>query len=55
MAAEGEEPIDAGPTGYVPNLVEEMRKFEMGGVYFGPEETYNLQKSLTVTFLFNLC
>lgn len=42
-----EEPQDPGQCGYVPNLPEEMKKFEWAGIYFGEEETYQLQKSLT--------
>jgi len=43
-----EEGEDLGPCGYVPNLIEEMRKFEWAGVHFGENETYLLQRSLTV-------
>jgi len=42
-----EEGEDLGPCGYVPNLIEEMRKFEWAGVHFGENETYLLQRSLT--------
>lgn len=43
-----EEPQEPGQCGYVPNLLEEMKKFEWAGIYFGEEETYHLQRSLTV-------
>jgi len=42
-----EEPQEPGQCGYVPNLVEEMKRFEWAGIYFGEEETLTLQRSLT--------
>ena len=44
-----EEPLDAGPCGYVPNMLEESKWFEWAGVGFGTEETYKIFKSLTVS------
>lgn len=41
-----EEPAEPGPTGYVPNLLEESKWFERCGVGFGEELTYTIFKSL---------
>lgn len=41
-----EEPAESGPTGYVPNLLEEAKWFERCGVGFGEELTYTIFKSL---------
>lgn len=43
-----EEPQEPGQCGYVPNLLEEMKKFEWAGISFGEEDTFHLQKTLTV-------
>ncbi len=45
--AEGEEPADQGPIGYVPNFCEDMRLFAEAGVAFSEEETFIIFKSLT--------
>lgn len=47
QAAEGEEVQESGPTGYVPNFLEESKLFQYAGVYFGEEENYLILKSLT--------
>lgn len=36
------------PIGFVPDLMEESRIFEWGGVGFGEIETYRIMKSLKV-------
>lgn len=41
-----EEPAEPGPTGYVPNLMDEAKWFEKCGVGFGEELTYTIFKSL---------
>lgn len=47
MTGTPDDPQEPGPTGYVPNTLEEMKLFEQIGIYFGEELTYILHKSLT--------
>jgi hypothetical protein len=41
-----EEPVEVGPCGYIPNLVEQSKIFEKVGLGLGEEQTFLLFKSL---------
>lgn len=37
---EGEEAVEVGVIGFVPNFIDESKLFQYAGIYFGEEETY---------------
>ena len=43
---EAEEPAEAAPVGFVPDLLEDARVYQWAGIGFGKQELYRLQKSL---------